>query len=300
MAIQTNNFQHIQKPDILKWLTRTTSDWGIIIASMIIAGTIHHFIGYFIAVLIIGNRQHALAIMGHDGAHRSASRIRWLNDTLSCIMCFWPLGAGLRGYRKFHFAHHRHVGTERDPELEHKRWSSPQWALPVTSHRIKWYFIQDILGLHCMEIAKMVCTVKPAGLIDIIGPLLWWSCMLTVLYLTDNVWVLMLWFMSIGTSFWAFFRLRLWGEHVGTPGTHRVSVTWLQKLIFAPHNTLYHYEHHKWPSIPCWALPKARLFDNTTPIVQLSHLLDSYKQFPKIASGAPLRYPMSREKKIIS
>jgi hypothetical protein len=97
--------------------------------------------------------------------------------------------------------------------------------------------------------------------------------------------VIALWFGALATSYWAFFHLRMWIEHVGTDGTHRVYLSWWQRLLFAPHNTWYHYEHHRWPSVPCHLLPRARLLDQTVPIVTWSELLRHYRLAPPVASA---------------
>ena len=101
---------------------------------------------WLLALLVIGNRQHALAILGHDGTHFTLSHDRRLNDFLTNLFAFWPIGLTVSGYRALHFRHHKHTGTEDDPELGHKRSRSPQWDLPAKPSRILKYAALDIVG----------------------------------------------------------------------------------------------------------------------------------------------------------
>jgi fatty acid desaturase len=256
-------------------------------AAFMMAGMFHHWASYLLAGLVIGTRQHALAILGHEGAHRLVCRGRRLNDLITAFLCFSPLGLGLHAYRKHHFTHHRHPGTEVDPELAYKRSRSPQWDLPARK-RLRWYFLKDILGLGVKDLVYVMLVVPPVCVWDVLGPLLWWSAAVTIVVLCGQMWMLALWFGSLITVFWTMFRLRVWTEHLGTADVHRVAAHWWQRLLFLPHNTWYHYEHHRWPSIPCWNLPAARALDQKVPVLSLSELFESYQTAAPISSGAPL------------
>ena len=97
----------------LPWLRDAVLDWTVIAGAL---GLVHVFsnpLTWLLALLIIGNRQHALAILGHDGTHFTLSHNRRLNDFLTNLMAFWPIGLTVSGYRALHFKHHKHTGTER-------------------------------------------------------------------------------------------------------------------------------------------------------------------------------------------
>ena len=130
----------------LPWLKDAALDWAVILGAL---GVVHLFsnpVTWLLALLIIGNRQHALAILGHDGTHFTLSHDRRLNDYLTNLLAFWPIGLTVSGYRTLHFKHHKHTGTEDDPELGHKRSRSPQWDLPAKPSRILKYAVLDIVG----------------------------------------------------------------------------------------------------------------------------------------------------------
>ena len=117
---------------MLPWLADAALDWLVIAAAVAMIQLWPHVYTVLAGILIIGNRQHALAILGHDGTHYTLSRNAALNDFLTNLFCFWPLGLTVSGYRALHYAHHKNTGMENDPELGHKRMRSPQWDLPAT------------------------------------------------------------------------------------------------------------------------------------------------------------------------
>ena len=254
-----------------KWLLPALVEWAVIVLLFVAAYWINSVWGWLVALVLLGSRQHALAILGHDGAHRLAARNKRLNDLATQLLCFWPLGVGLRAYRRFHFRHHRHVGTERDPELIHKNdWSKEQWSIPKTRLQIFTYFLGDLVGFGIPEMIKAIRLIGKASLWDWAGPFLWWGLAGTILCLSGCWLAVVVWFGALYSSFWGFFRLRIWTEHVGTTYVHRVRANWWQRLLIAPYNTWYHYEHHEHPSVPFWQLPKLRgKQDNTVSIAEL-------------------------------
>ena len=96
-----------------RWLLPAAADWLSILAAFAAVALTQHWFVYTLAASGIGTRQHALGILGHDAAHRLACRSRRLNDVLGQLICFWPIGATLGGYRRYHFDHHRHLQSQR-------------------------------------------------------------------------------------------------------------------------------------------------------------------------------------------
>ena len=236
----------------LRWFGTMFVNWTTIVVCMMIAALFDQMFIYALAVFVIGTRQHAIAILAHDGAHRHASRFRWLNDGATCLFGFWPLGIGLHGYRKFHFAHHQHLGHDGDPELRHKRRFADKWQPDASPLRL---FLTDILGFAWREVMFAISLMRPARAIDIVGPVALIGSMVLLAVLGGVAELIIVWYLALYTSFWAVFRMRAYTEHVGTSGTHRLAEpAWWKKLIYLPANTWLHWEHHKWPGIPSWQL----------------------------------------------
>lgn len=246
------------RPIFLKWLLPCVMEW-LIIAALLTAGyLLDSWAVWFAIMVMLGSRQHALAILGHEGAHYLISRNRWLNDSAAELLCFWPLGVGIGGYREHHFRHHRLIGTPDDAEWVDRE--SRAWRLPKSRWQIAAYFLGDLIGLGLLSVIRDVL-LKVAGgrrAIDWLGPIVFLSGVAAV-FVWSGLWIVpVVWFAALLTSFWAFFRLRIWTEHIGTSSTHRIMANWWQRWFIVPHNTWYHWEHHESASVPFWALPDTR------------------------------------------
>jgi len=248
------------KKDGLNWSISVAVNWLTIAAAISLACYLDHVAGYVLAVLIVGTRQHALAVLGHDGAHLHVTGNRRINDAVTSFFCFWPLGVGLHGWRKFHFDHHRSVGTAADPELGIKQKYPKNWS-PQT-RQLRQFFV-DLSGLSVLESTMLIRLAKPLRKVDVLGPatliLAGWAAVL----LWADWRVLAIWHVASVTSFWAVFRLRAFTEHVGTMSTHKLSEPPLwKKLLYLPENTWLHWEHHKWPAVPTRQLKQRLRFSN--------------------------------------
>jgi fatty acid desaturase len=163
----------LSAPSLLRWLLGVGWDWGVIVLALVLARYLNHPMGYILAVFVVGNRQHALELIGHDAAHYLVCRRRWLNEFAGGFFCFWPLISGLGTYRKFHFSHHAHLGTLEDPEQKYKRWSPAHWDLPAPRRQIPKFFLLDLLGLSSWELLRLFMATQPPTLVDWVGPMLW-------------------------------------------------------------------------------------------------------------------------------
>jgi fatty acid desaturase len=128
------------------WLKDALLDWAVMIGAVVLAGFWNNPAGYALAVLIVGNRQHGLALLGHDGTHCTLSHNRALNEFLTNLLAWWPLLLTNGGYRALHTEHHLHLSTDRDPEIVHKKSRAPQWDLPAPLARILLYAAKDLAG----------------------------------------------------------------------------------------------------------------------------------------------------------
>ena len=69
---------------------------------------------YVLAVMVIGSRQHALLILGHDASHYRYLPTRWQNDLFANLFLMWPTFASVEGFRKFHGTHHQYTNLPND------------------------------------------------------------------------------------------------------------------------------------------------------------------------------------------
>lgn len=279
--ITKNEIKDLLKPSLWRWGIRLVWNWLEITALFVFCWYMNKWWAYALAVPLLGTRQHAISILGHDGAHYTVCQNRFLNDYFTQIFTLWPLATGLDGYRKFHFMHHRATGEVHDPELIFKRLSKSEWELPMPLRRIVGLTILDMFGLAIRDIIQLNLIIKRISIRDVLGPLALWTIISIVLFKSNLLWIEALWWFSVASSFWASFRIRVWGEHVGVKDTHRVHMNLLQRFFFAPHNVWMHYEHHKWPSMPFYNLSRARKLVHAKPIIPFGELIRSYANYPK-------------------
>jgi fatty acid desaturase len=277
------------KRSLFPWLADAAMDWLVIGIALAAISLWPHFYTVVFGVLIIGNRQHALAILGHDGTHYTLSRNAALNDFLTNLLCFWPLGLTVSGYRALHYAHHKDTGTEHDPELGHKRMRAPQWDLPATPRTVLRYAILDLIGYSLADYTIIVRFSKPQSKREYLPLALFHIAALSLL-LGLGCWLAAsVWYFSLVTGFMMFFRLRLWLEHQGTDDTQRLALTWWQGALLSPHNAWHHWEHHKYPTIPYHKLPQARQRLTGPAILTLHGLVASFASAGPIPSGTALK-----------
>lgn len=198
-----------------------------------------------VCIFVIGNRQHALALLGHDATHKLVSKNKYINYTLGNFLCYTPILLPWEGYRVFHMAHHRYLGTTKDPELDRKVKAHITSSKANKRHIITQFF-RDLIGLDIQDAKELSISKTPNDL--------FWIIITHMVIISTGLfisWLIpLMWYLAMGTSLVACSRLRIWYEHVGTDSTHKIKPTWWQKLLFLPHNAAYHYEHHKHPAVP--------------------------------------------------
>ncbi|MET9546453.1 MULTISPECIES: fatty acid desaturase family protein [unclassified Streptomyces] len=223
--------------------------------------------GYVIAIVVIATRQHALAVLMHDGAHRSLFANRRVNDLVSDLLLAFPLFISTSLYRRHHLDHHRYLNTERDPDLDTE-------ALAHTSKDWVRLFAGDVTGVNLL---KTVDTLDQFSLLPVLrgdrtvtramgrgrrnlflGYLLVLAAVLTL----TGGWLtyLLLWVLPSLTALSMILRLRAAAEHVGCDpdggvgGTRTVLANPVERLLFSPCRINYHLAHHLYPSVPFYNL----------------------------------------------
>ena len=265
----------LSAPAFHRWLVPALGDWAAIVCAYALGFWLDQTVVWLAVIVLVGNRQHALGIMGHDGAHFAAARSKRLNDLASEVLCFWPLVTGLADFRRFHLNHHRYFNTDRDPELLFKNhWSRGQWQLPQSRAEIMGRFLLDMVGFGVYEVAKAYWLLGKTCARSWVGPACWWVVVGGLLYLAHLEFAIVIWFAALTTSFWGFFRLRTWIEHVGTDTTHRLRANWWQRLLITPHGSWSHYEHHDYPAVPFWR--RHALRPSNAPTVTMQELFASF------------------------
>ena len=264
-------------------------DWLVIALVFALAAWVDHPLGYALAILPLGSRQQALGALFHDAAHGVAARRSWLNEFLGGALAAWPLGLTLGGYRRYHLAHHQHLGSTADPEMRHKG-ALRHWRLPASPLRVALGFGGDFVLGGIPHLAYATHMTRPVRTWEVVMLGVFWAAVLAVFYLIGALWIPALFVFSIATVFWSGVRLRIWTEHTGTRGTHRITMPGLFAHVIMPHNIGLHWEHHLYPTVPFFNLGKLReAIDRTgvaTAVVPLHQLVAAFFRAKAVQSGA--------------
>jgi fatty acid desaturase len=263
------------------WAIGTT--WGIIAATFAALARWPHPVTFALAVVILGGRQLALAILMHEAAHRTLFRRRAWNDVAADWLCARPVWNDVARYRKHHLVHHAFTGTDRDPDL------SLTDPFPVTRRALARKFARDlsgvsgikrIAGLVLMDLEVLEYTVaadvvrRPrggrsvldyarAGVRNASGFVLTNLALAGLLAAWGHLWVYSAWAVAYLTTFGLFLRIRSVAEHACSErstdpfrNTRTTRAGVLARLTVAPIQVNFHMEHHVLASVPYYRLPR--------------------------------------------
>jgi fatty acid desaturase len=231
----------------------------------------------------------------HEAAHYRLFKNRFLNDTISDALLAFPIGVSTSVYRKYHFAHHRYVNTELDPDIQ-KVVGDEDWSWPKTQFECFKIFVRDLVGLNVWRAWYFMWFWSPwRGLSSAPGsPTLLRRERITLILLYATIaavvtalhaWpaFLLLWVVPCFTVLAAIFRIRNLAEHYGVGGDHELNESrtvlpsWWERLLIAPCNVNHHLDHHLFPSVPWYNLPRLhRLLMQDAAYATRAHITPSY------------------------
>ena len=246
-------------------------NWAIIATVIYLSTQFFHPLLYVFAVIVIGARMHALAILMHDASHFRFLKNRKLNDLVTNLVSMYPLFTSIEQYRPNHLKHHRHLNTENDPD-----WVVKLGRRDFTFPKTKREFYLEILAYFTMVkgIMDAIWFLKrfaPSNATDtkskkqVMWPRLVFTLALVVVLSVLGIWpeFLMYWIVPYLSTFFMFQYIRSVAEHFGElayedllTSTRTYKVSLFEQFFFAPHNVGYHLEHHLYPGVPYYNLPK--------------------------------------------
>jgi fatty acid desaturase len=268
--VQLNSqIKELARPSISKWMLRAGLNWiEIILIYSLMYYFNFHIVAMIVGVILLGTRQHALALLGHEAVHRNISKNKSLNNFIGNVFVGHPLLQEIMCYHRFHIDHHAHMLTDKDPEVELRaKEKLGKYQMPLTAKKRFLIMLTDLIGIGYYDVFHALQVILPkVPLVIILRPFITWTVVFALLISIDQAWIGQVWFVAIVTSYWAMFRHRSLTEHLGTDGTHILTANPLQRFFYLPHNTWYHYEHHVRADIPCWNLPKLRELLQVEPV----------------------------------
>lgn len=219
---------------------------------------------YILVVFWIGTRQHALAILMHEAAHYRIATNKKLNDVIGECLLAWPLTITLFGYRKTHAAHHRHLNTENDPDWTQDSQRS-EFKFPKTLREIMQIALKYCIGFYAVKEMTNVSGYNERVPLHITLPRFFVYFMVVASSIYFHFWwgLILYWIVPLMTSLLLLLYVRAVADHhAGLANDHIFNktrttvVTWWESLLIAPHNVNFHIEHHMFPGVPFYKLPK--------------------------------------------
>lgn len=242
------------------------AEWLMIFSTIIITEYFFSLPLYVLAVLFLGTRYHALGVLLHEAAHYRLHPVRRINNWLGEVLTAWPILVTLHGYRNNHIKHHNYTNTDKDPDWVRKT-PKPDFHFPKTRAAMLLELTKAITGFRFITEVRDISKSKelndlPPALKR--ARLAFYVAVLILCAATGNFSnLLMYWVVPIITSFAFFMYIRSAAEHFGgemnytdiLQSSRNVETGWLESLCF-PHGVNYHLDHHLYPSVPFYNLPK--------------------------------------------
>ena len=277
-------------PEVLAQLTRLDA-WrsslaiahtlGLIALAVGLAWT--HFTWWVVvpAVFLIGTQQHALFVLAHDAAHYRLFASRALNDAVGRLLGSAG-GVSMLSYRVIHRLHHNHLYGPLDPDIAmhggYPRGKAYLWrkllldAIGVNAFKTFAYFfgnpaINAATGAAARPLDDTSEAMRTAARRDRWGVVAFHAGLpLTALAIGGPgaaAKFLVLWTLPLVTVIQPILRLRAICEHgavkdLSTPLTAaRTNVVGpLMRFVMFPHHVNFHVEHHLFPAVPHYRLPR--------------------------------------------
>jgi fatty acid desaturase len=272
---------------VSRWrgLAAIALNWTLILLTITLAAALRNPLAYFMAILVVGARQHALLILMHDAAHYRLFPDRRWNDRLADWLCAYPHLVSTDAYRRDHLRHHRHVNSDRDPNWIAKIENS-EWRFPKSRRELAWLFLKDLAGGGLWRMLGFVIHYErsarrpsrdPGRSIGrraaaAFGRVGYFALVIGCITALD-AWfqVLILWLVPLFSIVPALLRLRVIAEHHGLEHKNDMNhsrnyhPTLLERFFLAPHYVWLHLDHHLFPAIPHYHLLHAHRLLETIP-----------------------------------
>ena len=291
--------------NVWRWLAAIAFEWIVITAIFAVCLTYREWWVWVIGAVLIGTRQHGLAVLAHDGAHHLVVRSHFWNDVLTNYLATYPLTFTVQGYRTTHLKHHWYLETPEDPSKVSVDRHPEEWTFPMPVWNFVRMFLRDILLLSqraAISLMKYLWEIPGGRAPHVIRIAIMHAIAIAIFAWTGNLLAyLLLWIVPLYTVTVACYRLRSVAEHSGIgPQSERYSRDVIDNLrttrtttgsgvsqyLLIPYNVSYHIEHHMFPSIPTFRLRDLhhKLRDNPV-YAQNAHITRGHRELFRELTG---------------
>jgi fatty acid desaturase len=271
---------------------------------------------YVLACIVIGSRINAFGALMHDATHYRAYKRRWLNEIVGELLAL-PTSTSMAGYRNNHFAHHRTLNGEKDPDWN-RNADRVEYTFPATRMTFAKRIAEFLFGLKLIPAVTGYHGDKGTHDVPALvnGLRMAFAFVVVVMSIRFGFWkgLLLYWAVPLLTVFLAIRYFRNVAEHYAVEHEHvlnesrSVIAPFWERWLVAPWGLNYHLEHHLYPSVPCFRLHELHeLLMTREPFAQLAHVTHGYfsglfrdaatfkDPAYKTAAQAPASQPGARE-----
>ena len=282
--------------------------WSWIVGAMGLVVLWTNPLTVILALIIVGAKQLACAIIMHDASHYSLFKSRKLNDLLGNWFGAFPIIHNIRQYRPYHFRHHIATGTEEDPDINLTK------AYPTSKKSLTRKFLRDLSGLSGLKayyglIAMHIGILKynlgnhiekvikedrgylwKSGFRNLIGPVVSNLIIFLICWLIGFPLLYLIWFGSLFTTYMFFLRVRSIAEHSMVEdsrdpllNTRTIRANFLERLLFAPLHVNYHLEHHLLFTVPSYNFKSMHKKLKDRGLYKKANFFKGYRQIIRMA-----------------
>lgn len=239
-------------------------EWLVIIVCIFIHKLFPSTVVYLFVWFVIATRLYAMYSLLHEAIHYSITRNKIWNDIIAQVFLGFPLLISLKSMRENHMTHHKYLQTDQDPEMKHLSYK--EFHFPATKIELLQLFLLDITGINFMyyklqKLYNLIFHFSSKKLVSLLEIFLFVNIFVLAYYFGFAIDLLIYWLIPYATIYQLLNRIRLSTEHFNIDETNSfktrsVIPSFIEKLIFTPYNLGYHLEHHLYPTIPFYNLPK--------------------------------------------
>lgn len=225
------------------------------------------------AFLVIGNRQYALSVLTHEGDHRTLFASRRANDLFAQALLCAPVGVDFHGERRNHGNHHRRLAAEDDPDRY-------LYSVADKSTRLDFALFLTGLTMFPRALRKAFHGAPPSGprpplATSLAGfarrrgaTLAAQALIFAAIAARFPAWYYVaFWLAPVYPLVFVPHKVRMFCEHA-LPVTPDAAadplrlITFspgpIERALFSPYHLHLHAEHHLWPFVPYYNLPRLR------------------------------------------
>jgi fatty acid desaturase len=212
-------------------------------------------IEYCFGVILVVLGMNAMFLLIHEGVHDILFPQKWLNDLAATLMAIAGF-ISFSAYRSMHLRHHEHLGDEQDPDDYHNYTSNPKLIWLLHYNRLLWATILYLIFVPSLawrygNTKERIKVVSEYLLLIVTYIIIWQFVPLHIFFIA---WILPF----ILTNFTI--NIRGLTQHGITDATDPFlasrSIEAHPIVQFLLVNENFHLEHHLFPSIPSYNLPK--------------------------------------------